>query len=111
MPARSVQDLIKAGRGAGRAFVRAFGDERRMLGHQGLRYVVLTQQLQENLDAVREPWGELDPRLGDALPGCGRRVLRATRRATRRLLRAAQTKQPESTPASPPPALRIGPKT
>ena len=82
MPAASVQELIKAGRGAGRAFVAAF-DERRMLGHQARRYVVLTQQLQEGLDAARQPYGKLEPRLYDGLPAgpaYGARFRRLTRK-------------------------------
>ena len=74
-----------AGRGAGRAFVAAF-DERRMLGHQARRYVVLTQQLQEGLDAARQPYGKLEPRLYDGLPAgpaYGARFRRLTRKATR----------------------------
>jgi predicted acylesterase/phospholipase RssA len=113
MPASSVQELIEAGRAAGRAFVRAFEDERRMLGHQARRYLVLTGQLQENLDTVGDPWQELDPRLGDGLgPGYDGQFLRDTRKATRRLLQAAGTRQPDNpSPPLPPPALRIGPKT
>lgn len=108
MPSSSVQELIKAGRGAGRAFVAAF-DGARLLGHRGRRYAVLTQQLQENLDSMQEPFRELDPQLGAALPP-GHPVPE-TRRATRRLLRAARdARQPDGQPVPPPPALRIGPK-
>jgi predicted acylesterase/phospholipase RssA len=108
MPSSSVQELIEAGRGAGRAFVAAF-DGTRLLGHRGRRYAVLTQQLQDNLDSMQEPFRGLDPELGAALPP-GHPVPE-TRAATRRLLRAArETPQPDSEAIPPPPALRIGPK-
>jgi predicted acylesterase/phospholipase RssA len=114
MPAGGVQQLIEAGRAAGRAFVGHF-DERRMLGHRVRRYLVLTDQLQENLDMVAGRFDDLEPRLGDGLPGdpAYRPPFEAeTRKATRRLLKAAdKARQPDSPPAAPPPALRIGPKT
>jgi len=110
MPASGVQELIEAGRCAGRAFVSAF-DDVRLLGHRGRRYIVLTQQLQQNLDSMQEPFRLLDPELDAGMPpGHGPPFVGRTRKATRRLLRAARRRQPKSPPAAPPPALRIGPK-
>ena len=114
MPATSILELIQAGGAAGRAFVRHF-DEVRMLGHQARRYVVLARHLQENLDLLGPRFDELEPRLGEGLPGDSAYqppFEERSRKATRRLLKAAQeARQPQSPEARPPPVLRIGPRT
>jgi hypothetical protein len=114
MPARSVLELIKAGRAAGSAFVREF-DDQRMLGHRVRRYIVLTRHLQENLDLVGPRFDELEPGLGAGLPGDPAYrppFEERTLKAMRELLRTSvNVRQPQSPEATPPPVLRIGPRT